>query len=64
MPPRRRNALGLLQLHFVTKEDDRMSIKHKQWTNESMEAAMDTVRKGPISIHKAALLHGVPSTTL
>ena len=25
---------------------------------------MDAVRKGPISINKAALLHGVPPTTL
>ena len=29
-----------------------------------MEAAMDAVRKGPISINKAAFLHGVPPTTL
>jgi len=38
--------------------------KRKQWTNESMEAAMQAVRKGTISVNKAALLHGVPPTTL
>ena len=30
----------------------------------SMLVAMETVRKGGISVNKAALLHGVPSTTL
>ena len=35
-----------------------------KWNNESMEAAIEQVRKGTMSLTKAAKFHGVPSTTL
>ena len=38
--------------------------KRLQWTNQSMEAAMEAVRKGTMSMNKAAKIHGVPCTTL
>ena len=42
----------------------RSFAKRLQWSNESMEAAMEQVRKGTMSLTKAAKFHGVPSTTL
>ena len=42
----------------------RLFAKRLQWSNESMEAAMEQVRKGTMSLTKAAKFHGVPSTTL
>ncbi len=42
----------------------RLPTKRKNWSNASMLAAIEAVRKGDISINKAALLHGIPSTTL
>lgn len=42
----------------------RVSAKRKLWSDESIIAAMEAVRKGIISINKAAVLHGVPCTTL
>ena len=37
--------------------------KRKQWTEESMIAAMEAVKSG-ISVSRAALEHNVPRTTL
>lgn len=42
----------------------RQEEKRKQWTNASMLAAMEAARQGTLSINKAAILHGVPKTTL
>ena len=39
----------------------RESVKRLQWSDDSMLAAM---KNGSISINKAAVLHGVPRTTL
>ena len=41
----------------------RQSVKRKQWSNESMEAALKAVKDG-MGVNKAAELHGVPKTTL
>ena len=38
--------------------------KRKQWSNTSMQAAMKAVSDDGMSINKAAVLHGVPKTTL
>lgn len=38
-------------------------VKRKQWSNESMLAAMEAVKNGT-SVSRAALEHGVPRTTL
>ena len=38
--------------------------KKKQWSDVSMVAAMETVKERTVSINKAALLHGLPPTTL
>ena len=38
--------------------------KRKQWSNISMQAAMKAVSDDGMSINKAAVLHGVPKTTL
>ena len=37
--------------------------KRKQWSNESMEAALEAVKKG-LPVRKAATQFGVPRTTL
>ena len=42
----------------------RESVKRLQWSDDSMLAAMEAVKNGSISINKAAVLHGVPRTTL
>ena len=42
----------------------RVALKHKQWTNEAMEAAMDDVKSGKSSLSFAARLHNVPRSTL
>ena len=39
------------------------SVKRKQWSNESMEAALQAVKDG-LGVNKAAELHGIPKTTL
>ena len=41
----------------------RSFAKRLQWSNESIEAAMEQVRKGTMSLTKAAKFQGVPSTT-
>ena len=41
----------------------RQSVKRKQWSNESMEAALKAVKDG-MGVNRAAELHGVPKTTL
>ena len=38
--------------------------KRKQWSNTSMQAVMKAVSDDGMSINKAAVLHGVPKTTL
>ena len=41
----------------------RESAKRKQWSNKSMEEALQAVRDG-MGVSKAAELHAVPKTTL
>ena len=38
--------------------------KRKQWSNEAMEAALEAVKSGSISVLRAAREHGVPRQTL
>ena len=64
MPRQRRKRRSQSAPAALRDKKKRQYAKRKQWTNESMEAALEAVRKGPISINKAAKLHGVPSTTL
>jgi hypothetical protein len=59
MPPKKKKAKPKSR---ITRS--RASAKRLQWSNESMEAAMKTVRTGATSINKAAVLHGVPASTL
>ena len=46
------------------RQQPREFARRKQWTDESMLAAMEAAKKGTMSINKAAVLHGVPPTTL
>ena len=62
MPRQRREQRSQSAPAALRNKGTRPYVKHKQWTNKSMEAAMEAVRKEPISIDKAALLHGVPPT--
>ena len=43
--------------------NNRSSIR-KQWSNEQMQAALKSVVSDGVSANKAALLHGVPRSTL
>ncbi len=61
MPRRRRRSKSA---PATVNRQPRPFSKRKQWTDVSMLAAMEAVRKGTVSINKAALLHGVPCTTL
>jgi len=38
--------------------------RRRQWTDTQMKSAMDTVKKGGMSIKRAALQYDVPRTTL
>ena len=38
--------------------------KRKQWTNESMDKAIQAVKRGRSSVQRAAIEHGVPQQTL
>ena len=40
------------------------SCKRKQWSEESMTAALVEARKGIHAINKIAVMHGVPKSTL
>ena len=57
---RRRN----MRSKAIARQRRPQGVKRKQWSNESMIAAMDAVKDGTISINKTALLHGIPPTTL
>ena len=59
MPPKKKKAKPKPR-----KSCPRASVKRLKWSNEAMEAAMNTVSTGAASINKAAFLHGVPPTTL
>ena len=64
MPQRRRKRPSQSAPAAVRDKGPRSYAKCKQWTNKSLEAALEAVRKGSISINKAAQLHGVPPSTL
>ena len=55
--PRSRSAPAVIMNLPVIK-------KRKQWTELSMNMAVDSVKKGGTTITRAALEHGVPRTTL
>ena len=55
MPPKKKKAKPKPR-----KSCPRASVKRLKWSNEAMEAAMNTVSTGAASINKAAVLHGVP----
>ena len=38
--------------------------KLRQWSDETMRAAMNSVQEGVMSINRAAIEHGVPTTSL
>lgn len=59
MPPKKKKAKPRPK-----KSCPRASAKRLQWSNESMEAAMEAVTTGVTSINKAAVIYGVPCTTL
>ena len=64
MPRRRKKKRSQSAPAVLHNKGGRPYTKRKQWTDKSMEAALEAVRKGSISANKAALLHGVPPSTL
>ncbi len=61
--PRRRKRSKSAPATCMRKRPRRGETR-KQWSDASMLAAMEAVSNGTMSINKAALLHGVPKTTL
>lgn len=51
---------------LLTKEPVRSTSreKYRQWSEESMTAAMETVKKGGMGLNRAAVEFGIPKTTL
>lgn len=41
-----------------------MTISKKDWTQEDMDAALDALRNHNMSLTKASITFGIPSTTL
>jgi len=38
--------------------------RRKQWTNEQMESAMEAIHTATCGVNEAAIMYGVPATTL
>ena len=55
---RRRSKSAPAVLHTPTKR------RRKQWTNEQMESAMESVHTTMYGVNEAARMYGVPATTL
>ena len=47
-----------------TRSKPNRPAKFRQWSDESMRAAMKAVMDGSLSINRSAIEHGVPKTTL
>ena len=59
---RTRTASSALPDHDA--EQPRPKVRRKQWSEESMAAALDAVVNGGMSVLRAATTHGVPRVTL
>ena len=64
MPRRRKKRRSQSAPAVLHNKGGRPYAKRKQWTDKSMEAALEAVRKGTVSANRAAQLHGVPRSTL
>ena len=63
VPKRFKSRAPVVTAPRYSPRKKRESVKRKQWSNESMEAAMQAVKDG-MGVNKPAELHGVPKTTL
>lgn len=48
----------------VGSDNGKMSMSKKEWTEENMDAALDALRNHHMSLTKASITFGIPSTTL
>ena len=58
MPNKKKKGFRVRQL------TPKRPVKQKQWTKDQMLAALDAVIKDGLSGNRAAILHGVPPSTL
>ena len=57
--PSARKKLSLKEgVNFTSRE------KYRQWPEESMVGAMETVKNGAMGLNRAAIEFGIPKTTL
>lgn len=57
--PRSKSAPAAIPVNKIIPQQ-----KRKQWTMEAMEAAMNRVKNGELSVLRAATLYGIPKSTL